>query len=86
MAAEAKAAQQRGARQEEMVKSILLRDRRRYVASNAQLDPKAVREAMAGLELRPSGLIRLAKAILGPIARAPDIVDDRQDGRNAAAV
>jgi Cys-tRNA(Pro) deacylase len=124
------AAQQRGVRQEEMVKSILLRDRqRRYVIAcvtgDAQLDPKAVRDClpddwkrlsfasreeifevtgyvqgavaplglpvdvavvfdeaigrcewvnissgdpMAGLELRPQDLIRLAKAVLAPIA------------------
>lgn len=128
------AAAQRGVRQEEMVKSILLRDRRRRyvmacVASDAQLDPKAVRDIlpeewkrlsfasrdeimevtgyvqgsvaplclpedvpvvfdvaigrlarvnissgdpMAGLELRPDDLIRLSKAELAPIARAPD--------------
>lgn len=128
------AAQQRGVRQEEMVKSILLRDRRgRYVMAcvtgDAQLDPKAVRDVlpeewkrlsfatrdeilevtgyvqgavapldlpedvpvvfdaaigrcewvnissgdpMAGLELRPLDLIRLAKATLAPIAKEPD--------------
>jgi Cys-tRNA(Pro) deacylase len=126
------AVQQRGVRQEEMVKSILLRDRRGHyvmacVTGDAQLDPKAVREAlpeewkrlsfasrdeiidvtgyvqgavaplclpedvpvvfdeavgrlervnissgdpMAGLELRPSDLIRLAKATFAPIARS----------------
>lgn len=127
------AAQQRGVRQEEMVKSILLRDRkRRYVMAcvtgDAQLDPKAVRDVlpedwkrlsfasrdeilavtgyvqgavsplclledvpvvfdeaigrlervnissgdpMAGLELWPQDLIRLAKAILAPVAKSP---------------
>jgi Cys-tRNA(Pro)/Cys-tRNA(Cys) deacylase len=122
---------QRGVRQEEMVKSILLRDKqRRYVVACVkgvdQLDPKAVRnvlpeewkrlsfasrdeilevtgylqgaiaplclpedvpivfdmaigtleqvnissgDPMAGLELRPGDLIRLAKAMLAPIAK-----------------
>jgi prolyl-tRNA editing enzyme YbaK/EbsC (Cys-tRNA(Pro) deacylase) len=126
------AAQQRGVRQEEMVKSILLRDRqRRYVMAcvtgDALLDPRAVRDClpdnwkrlsfasrdeildvtgyvqgavaplglpdevpvvfdeaigrcewvnissgdpMAGLELRPFDLMRLAKAVLAPIARS----------------
>jgi prolyl-tRNA editing enzyme YbaK/EbsC (Cys-tRNA(Pro) deacylase) len=125
------AAAQRGVVMEEMVKSILLRDRQgRYVMAcvtgDALLDPKAVRDIlseewkrlsfatgdeirevtgyvqgavaplclpedvpvvfdvaigrleqvnissgdpMAGLELRPSDLIRLAKATLAPIAR-----------------
>lgn len=125
------AAAQRGVKQEEMVKSILLRDRkRRYVIAcvtgDARLDPKAVRDflpeewkrlsfasrdeilevtgyqqgavapldlpenvpvifdeaigrlervnissgdPMAGLELRPQDLVRLAKAELAPIAR-----------------
>ena len=125
------AVQQRGVREEEMVKSILLRDRKkRYVMAcvtgDAQLDPKAVSavlpeewkrlsfasrdeiqevtgyiqgavaplclpesvpvffdeaigdcewvnissgDPMAGLELRPSDLIRLAKATLASIAR-----------------
>jgi Cys-tRNA(Pro) deacylase len=133
------AAAQRGVRQEEMVKSILLRDRNgRYVMAcvmgDAQLDPKAVRDflpeywkrlsfatrdeifevtgyvqgavaplglpmevpvlfdeaigrleqvnissgdPMAGLELRPSDLIRLARAILAPIAKCPDAEGDR---------
>jgi Cys-tRNA(Pro) deacylase len=133
------AAAQRGVQQEEMVKSILLRDKkRRYVMACVtgidQLDPKAVRDylpeewkrlsfasqdeikdvtgyvqgavaplclpedvpvvfdetigglkqvnissgdPMAGLELRPQDLIRLAKATLAPIAKVPDTTGDR---------
>jgi len=133
------AAAQRGVRQEEIIKSILLRDKqRRYVIACVrgvdQLDPKAVRDflpeewkrlsfasrdeilevtgyeqgavaplclpenvpvvfdeaignlervnvssgdPMAGLELRPQELIRLAKATLAPIARMPDTMSDR---------
>lgn len=125
------AASQRGVRQEEMVKSILLRDRdRRYVMAcvtgDARLDPKAVRaclppewkrlsfatageieevtgyemgavapldlpdtlpvffdraivdlrranissgDPMAGVELDPADLIRLARAQIAPIAK-----------------
>jgi Cys-tRNA(Pro) deacylase len=128
------AAQQRGVRQEEMVKSILVRDRKRRdvmacVTGDAQLDPKAVRavlpedwkrlsfasrdeifevtgfvqgavaplclpeempvvfdeaigrlervnissgDPMAGLELRPIDLLRLAEAIFAPIAKTDD--------------
>jgi Cys-tRNA(Pro)/Cys-tRNA(Cys) deacylase len=34
-------------------------------------------DPMGGLELRPSDLIRLAKATLAPIARGPDSMGDR---------
>ena len=92
------AAQQRGALVEEMVKSILLRDKkRRYVMAcipgNARLDPKAVRShlpegwkrlsfASSAEVLAVTGSVQGAVAPLGLPADIPVIFDQAIAGLN----